>query len=113
MILWNKTSKRHYSGAKNLQQMMPLLPRTQKMVRDVFKDGKYPLDLWIAGHTHVYKRVEAHSQWQFPVVIVSGGGPRAELRPGIALHFEVKPGKIVMKALNTDGTIHDTFELKK
>jgi hypothetical protein len=90
-----------------------MLPRTQKMVRDVFKNGKYPLDLWIAGHTHVYKRVEAHPQWQFPVVVVSGGGPKTERRPGIALHFDVKPGKIVMKALNIDGTVQDTFELKK
>ena len=90
-----------------------MLPRTQKMVRDVFKNGKYPLDLWVAGHTHVYKRVEADPQWQFPVVVVSGGGPKTERRPGIALHFDVKPGKIVMRALNMDGTVQDMFELKK
>lgn len=90
-----------------------MVPRTQKMVGDVFKNGKYPLDLWIAGHTHVYKRVKAHSEWQFPVVVVGGGGPRAEKRPGIALLFDIQPGKISMKGLNADGTVCDTFVIQK
>lgn len=90
-----------------------MVPRTQKMVKDVFKNGKYPLDLWIAGHTHIYDRVEANKQWQFPVVVVSGGGPGTEKRVGLALHFDIKPGKITMKALNIDGTVQDTFEIKK
>lgn len=90
-----------------------MVPRTQKMVENVFKNSKYPIDLWLAGHTHVYKRVKAHPEWQFPVVVVGGGGPRAEKKPGLALLFEVQPGMIIMKGLNADGTICDTFVLRK
>lgn len=90
-----------------------MVPRTQKMVQDVFKNSKYPLDLWLAGHTHVYKRTPSHPEWNFPVIVVGGGGPNAEKRPGLALLFDVQPGKITMKALNADGSVCDTFELKK
>ena len=83
------------------------------MVQDVFKNSKYPLDLWLAGHTHVYKRTPSHPEWNFPVIVVGGGGPNAEKRPGLALLFDVQPGKITMKALNADGSVCDTFELKK
>ena len=90
-----------------------MVPRTQKMVEAVFKNSKYPLDLWLAGHTHVYKKIAAHPEWNFPVVVVGGGGPNAEKRPGLALFFDVQPGKITMKALNADGSVCDTLELKK
>ena len=90
-----------------------MIPRTQKMVKDVFKNSSTPIDLWVAGHTHKYARTPVSKEWGFPVVVVAGGGAGTEKRPGIALLFDVEPGKITMKALNIDGTISDTFELKK
>ena len=83
------------------------------MVKDVFKNSSTPIDLWVAGHTHKYARTPVSKEWGFPVVVVAGGGAGTEKRPGIALLFDVEPGKITMKALNIDGTISDTFELKK
>ena len=98
-------------GQKDSFQHM--VPRTRKMVRDVFKNSSTPIDLWVAGHTHKYDRTEVSKEWGFPVVVVGGGGPGAGKKPGFALLFNVEPGKISMKALNSDGTVHDTLVIKK
>ena len=90
-----------------------MVPRTQKMVKDVFKKSSTPIDLWVAGHTHKYDRTAVSKEWGFPVVVVGGGGPGAGKKPGFALLFNVEPGRISMKALNTDGTVHDTLVIKK
>ena len=103
----------HVSPFGQIDSFRHMVPRSFKIVEKVFKKKEYRPDLWVAGHTHGYKRLPTSPEWGFPMVVVGGGGPNAEKRPGLALYFKVQPGKITMEALNADGTIEDTFILKK
>ncbi|MBE6402722.1 MAG: metallophosphoesterase family protein [Lentisphaerae bacterium] len=102
----------HIAPHSQRDEFNHMLPRLRKMTRDVFKGNPapYPVDLWFAGHTHVYKVTPADKEWNFPVII-PGGGARKFVN-GVAVLVKVKNNQIFIETMDSDGKTRDKFELK-
>ncbi len=89
-----------------------MLPRLQKMTARHFKGSpaKYPVDLWFAGHTHVYKALPADKSWQFPLIIL-GGGARSSVN-GAAILVTLKDKKVFIESIDSNGKTRDKFVLE-
>lgn len=88
-----------------------MIPRLQKMTAPLFKGSpaKYPVDLWFAGHTHVYKVVQADKNWQFPVLIPGGGGRKSG--DAAAVLVKIKNNTVYLETIHSNGKTNDRFVL--
>ena len=69
----------------------------------------YPIDLWIAGHTHLYQVSPAAPNWRFPMIVLGGGSKK--YYQGAAFYFKVNARGITFEVIDTAGQTHARFRL--
>ena len=101
----------HVAPHAQVDSFKHMIPRLQKMTAPLFKGSpaKYPVDLWFAGHTHVYKVAPADKNWQFPVLIPGGGARKAG--DAAAVLVKVKNNTVYLETIHSNGTTNDRFVL--
>ncbi|MBE6372397.1 MAG: hypothetical protein E7055_10045 [Lentisphaerae bacterium] len=88
-----------------------MVPRLRRMTAKFFRGDPtpYPIDLWIAGHTHLYQVSPAAPKWRFPMIVLGGGSKK--YYEGAAFYFKVNAQGITFEVIDTAGKTHAEFRL--
>ena len=83
-------------------------PKTRKNdVRSTL--AAYPIDQWIAGHTHLYQINPAAPNRRFPLIVLGGGSKK--YYESAAFYCKVDSKGIRIEAIDSDGQTTAKFHL--
>ena len=101
----------HVAPHSHPDEFKHMVPRLRRMTAEFFRGNPaaYPIDVWIAGHTHRYQVSPAAPNWRFPLLVLGGGSKKHY--EGAAFYCKVDEKGIRIEAIDTDGQTTAKFQL--
>ena len=101
----------HVAPHSHPDEFEHMVPRLRRMTAKFFRGAPaaYPIDLWIAGHTHRYQVSPAAPNWRFPLLVLGGGSKKKY--EGAAFYCKADIKGLRIEVIDSEGQTHARFRL--